>query len=237
MYEIGICDDGENICSQLEEYILEIAKEKSIQIDIKIWYSGEELRDYLAEGGYLDILFLDIELCKMTGIDVGDYIRNDLDNRFMQLIYISGKSSYAQQLFKTQPMDFLIKPITKCQISESIETALKIIKKKQERFEFQQGRDHYFISQGNILYFESQRRKIIIFTTDGSFQFYGKLKDIHKTLSEDFIAIHQSYIINKNHVLRYTYEQVEMKNGDNLTISQNMRHKVRDLLLKGNISC
>lgn len=62
--------------------------------------------------GHLDILFLDIELFKMTGIEIGHYIRNELDDMGLQLIYISGQPSYAQQLFKTQPMDFLVKPIT-----------------------------------------------------------------------------------------------------------------------------
>jgi len=97
MYEIGICDDGENICSQLEKYLCQYAKEKSFQFDILVWYSGEELRDYLTQGGHLDILFLDIELFKMSGIEVGNYIRNELDNLGLQLVYISGKSSYAQQ--------------------------------------------------------------------------------------------------------------------------------------------
>ena len=60
-----------------------------------------------------DILFLDIELFRMTGIEAGDFIRNRLEDRSMQIIYISGKSSYARELFKTQPMDFLVKPITK----------------------------------------------------------------------------------------------------------------------------
>ena len=69
MYNIGICDDGENICTSIETMLLQY-----------VWYTGESLRDYLVSGGYLDILFLDIELFKMTGIEVGAYIRNQLDN-------------------------------------------------------------------------------------------------------------------------------------------------------------
>ena len=132
MYEIGICDDGENTCSLLEKYLLEYAKEKSIQLEIKIWYTGEGLRDYLSNSGHLDILFLDIELYKLSGIDLGHFIRYELDNMGMQLIYISGKSSYAMQLFKTQPLEFLVKPITFEQMAETIDLAIKIIKKKQE---------------------------------------------------------------------------------------------------------
>lgn len=232
MYEIGICDDGENTCSLLEKYLLKYAKEKSIHLEIKIWYTGEGLRDYLSNSGHLDILFLDIELYKLSGIELGHFIRYKLDNMGMQLIYISGKSSYAMQLFKTQPLEFLVKPITFEQMTESMNLAIKIIRKKQERFEFQQGKDHYYVSQSDIIYFESQGRKIRLVTTDGIYEFYGRIKDVIKILSNDFMIIHQSYIINKAHVRHYAYETIEMENGDVLTISQNLRKQVRDGILR-----
>lgn len=232
MYNIGICDDGENVCTSIENMLLQYAKEKNIQVDTNVWYSGESLRDYLAAGGYLDMLFLDIELFKMTGIEVGSYIRNRLDNMRLQIVYISGKASYAQQLFKTQPLDFLVKPILQEQIDEVMDMALKIIKKRKERFEFQQGKEYYYVPMGDIVYMVSERRKIKVITTKAVFEFYGKLKEAAKRLSEDFIMIHQSYIVNKEYVFRYTYEMVELMDGTILTISPANRKLVRDKLLR-----
>ncbi len=232
MYNIGICDDGENVCTSIENMLLQYAKEKNIQVDTNVWYSGESLRDYLVSGGYLDMLFLDIELFKMTGIEVGSYIRNRLDNMRLQIVYISGKASYAQQLFKTQPLDFLVKPILQEQVNEVMDMALKIIKKRNERFEFQQGKEYYYVPMGDIVYMVSERRKIKVVTMKAAFEFYGKLKEAAKCLSEDFIMIHQSYIINKEYVFRYTYEMVELMDGTILTISPANRKLVRDKLLR-----
>lgn len=232
MYSIGICDDGENICTSIENMLLQYAKEHNIQIDTNVWYTGEGLKDYLEAGNQLDILFLDIELFKMTGIDVGNYIRKQLDNMGMQIVYISGKSSYAQQLFKTQPMDFLVKPILQAQINETMETAIRIIKKKEERFEFQQGKEYYYVPMGDIVYLGSEGRKIKVVTMKETFEFYGKLKEVAKRLSEDFIVIHQSYIVNKEYVFRYTYEMVELVNGTILTISLANRKLVRERILR-----
>ncbi|MDE7342103.1 MAG: LytTR family DNA-binding domain-containing protein [Lachnospiraceae bacterium] len=232
MYNIGICDDGENICTSIENMLLQYAQEKNIQVDTNVWYTGENLRNYLVSGGYLDILFLDIELFKMTGIEVGAYIRNQLDNMSLQIVYISGKASYAQQLFKTQPLDFLVKPVLQEQINEVMDMALKIAKKRNERFEFKQGKDYYYIPMGDIVYFESKGRKVKVVTMKAAFEFYGKLKNIAKCLSDDFIMIHQSYIINKEYVFRYTYEMVELINGTILTISPVNRKLVRDKLLR-----
>ena len=232
MYRIGICDDGENVCTSIENMLLQYAEEKNLQIDTNVWYSGESLRDYLASGGWLDLLFLDIELFQMTGIEVGGYIRNRLDNMSLQIVYISGKASYAQQLFKTQPLDFLVKPILQEQIGEVMGMALKIIKKRNDRFEFQQGKERYYVPMGDIVYMVSERRKIKVVTTKAAFEFYGKLKEAAKCLSGDFIRIHQSYIVNKDYVFRYTYETVELMDGTVLTISPANRKRVRDKLLR-----
>ena len=74
----------------------------------------------------MDILYLDIELFEVSGIDAGIFIRKQMENHTMQIIYISGKQSYAQQLFKVQPMDFLVKPIEEEKIEETLALALRL---------------------------------------------------------------------------------------------------------------
>lgn len=232
MYHIGICDDGENICTSIENMLMQYAKEQNVRMDTSVWYTGEGLRDYLEAGNHLDVLFLDIELFKMTGIEVGSYIRKQLDDMGMQIVYISGKPSYAQQLFKTQPLDFLVKPVSQEQINETMETAVRIIKNKNEKFEFKIGKDYYYVPMGDIIYFASEGRKIKAVTPKSTFEFYGRLKEITKRLTEDFIAIHQSYVVNKEYIFRYTYEMVELVNGTILTISPANRKQVRDRILR-----
>lgn len=233
MYNIGICDDGKNICAVLEEMVQLYAQKNKIKMDTKVWYTGEELCQYLEQGGHLDILFLDIELFEVTGIEVGDFIRNKMEDRGMQIVYISGKSSYAQKLFKTQPLDFLVKPITRQQIEDALGLGVKLLEKNAQKFEFQNGKDHYYISYGEIIYFESEGRKIKIVAVGAEKEFYGGIRDLEKKLPKEFFTIHQSYVINKTHVVRYTYEMVEMDNGTMLSISKAYRKQVRERLLRG----
>ena len=233
MYNIGICDDGKNTCAVIEKMISVCAEKKNMEIETSVWYAGEQLCEYLQQGGQLDIIFLDIELLELSGIEVGDFIRNKLENRGMQIIYISGEASYAHRLFKTQPMDFLVKPITQQQIEDAIELAVKILEKKAAKFEFQNGKDHLFVPYSDILYFESEARKIKVVTLKTENEFYGSMKELEKNLPMNFLSIHQSYMINKEHVIRYTYEMVEMDNGTILMISKAHRRQVRDRLLRG----
>ena len=86
MYHIGICDDGKNTCAELEEMILQYASEEGFSLEVETWYSGEDVCRYLEEECPLDILFLDIELLSMSGVQVAEFIRSRLENRWMQII-------------------------------------------------------------------------------------------------------------------------------------------------------
>ncbi len=239
MYHIGICDDGKHICASMEEMVLQYSRKREIPVEIKIWYTGESLCDYLNQDGHIDILFLDIELFRLSGIDVGNYIRNHLEDRKMQIIYISGMSSYAQQLFKTQPMDFLIKPIGQEQIDAALSLAMKIVVKSMDKFEFQNGREYFYVPFGEIMYFTSEGRKIRIIaqgeTMEGGKEFYGTLKDVADGLPSEFISIHKSYVVNREYIVRYTYETVEMADGTVLNISKANRKHVRERILQEGI--
>ena len=233
MYYIGICDDGENTCFELERMILSYAEQKSMDLKTAVWYTGESLCSYLKEGNSLDVLFLDIELWKMTGIEAGKFIRDRLDDRRMQIVYISGKASYAQSLFKTQPLDFLVKPIDQSQINEVLELAAKILGRNETKFAYQSGRDYFYIPYGEIRYFVSEGRKIRVVTVRGEKEFYGKIKELEKTVPKDFLKIHQSYLVHTLFVARYAYEEVELTDGTILSISKKYRKQVREKLLRG----
>ena len=232
MYNIGICDDGKHICASIENMILHYAEDRKIQVDTKVWYTGEKLKDYLAQGNHLDILFLDIELFKMTGIEIGNYIRNHLDNAGMQIVYISGKAYYMQYLFKTQPVDFLLKPISQSQIDATLDMAIHIVKKKNERFEFQQGKDYYYIPMGEIIYFCSERRRVTAVCEGKKYSFYGKLGEIQRLLAErnnHFLRIHQSYLVNTKYVKEYHYNKVILHSGEALRVSRDNRKSIREI--------
>lgn len=62
----------------------------------------------------------------------------------------------------------------------------------------------------------------------GQWEFYGRMKDILPRLPGSFLLIHQSYVVNKEHVYRYTYDTVELRNGMVLSISKANRKRVRE---------
>lgn len=110
-----------------------------IKVDVEVWYSGESIQNDLKKGIELDLLFLDIELVQENGIAVGKFIRSEMENMQTHIVYISSKESYAMQLFKVQPLDFLIKPISAEQIKEVLIRSVKQKSSTDTCFEYQKG--------------------------------------------------------------------------------------------------
>ncbi len=228
MYRIGICDDDKIFCAVLEEQVYKLSKEIGIKTEIEVWYSGESIQTDLKKGTELDLLFLDIELVQKNGIAVGKYIRDEMEDMQTHIVYISSKESYAMQLFKVQPLDFLVKPVPAEQIREVLVRSIKQKSSPQTWFEYQKGNSLFRVPVRDIAYFMSMDKKIIIVKKDGEDEFYGKLKSIAENLPADFLMIHQSYIINRAYVSEYSYETVKMVNGENLNISKPYRKETRN---------
>lgn len=227
---IAICDDERALCGDIESKLEKVANQLNIRVQIEVCFTGEEVRDYLAKGNHIDIIFLDIELIKLTGIDVGAYIRNVMEDVKTQIVYISSKTSYALKLFKTQPFDFLIKPITEEDLYDVMGRIIKILQTQNYMFEYQNGREISHIDYDEIVYFKSNLHKVVIVTMHGEIEFYGKLKDIVDYVPPQFLSIHKSYLVNRIYVEKYTYEFVEMKNNDILNISKKNQKEVREKL-------
>lgn len=227
MYRIGICDDDKELCSGLEEQIYQITKDLKVKADVEVWYSGEGIRKDIGNGTRLDLLFLDIELVRENGISVGKFIRGEMEDIQTHIVYISARQNYAMQLFKIQPLDFLVKPISNEQIREVLVRSIRQKQSLKSCFEYRKGSGVFRIPTKDIAYFVSADKKIRFTTKDGEEEFYGKLKNVMEELPDDFMMIHQSYIVNQLYVSEYSYDCVKMSDGTILGISKPYRKEVR----------
>ena len=205
-------------------------------METEFFSDGEKLLEFLDQGQSLDLLFLDIELHGMNGVEIGKKLKREIQNQVIQLVYVSSKENYAIQLFQIRPFDFLTKPV--CQ--ESVSNVLTEYKQqfidKNIFFTYHIGKSEYHLSENAILYFLCRGKKVLAVTTKGEKEFYGKMSDVEKQVSPDkFCTVHKSYIVNINYVVEFRPEEVVMSTGLRIPISQSCRKKVRQRLLEWNI--
>jgi DNA-binding LytR/AlgR family response regulator len=223
IYKIGICDDEKVTCSELETIIKLYFSKMSDDVEIFVWNNSEEFMRDFPDKTELDILFLDIELPGKNGVYIGNYIREHCENEALHIIYISSKTSYAMELFKTHPYDFLIKPLDKEKVCDGIKKLLQLDEQDRRFFEYQYCRSNYKILTGDILYFESNRKHIKIVTGNGVREYVGKLKNECEKLPSNFVMIGQSFVVNLRHIKECFADHVVMDNGMEINISRNYR--------------
>ncbi len=227
MYRVGICDDDKILCSLLEKQIQALSADIAVGFETEVWYSGESLERDLKKGLGLDILFLDIELLQKNSIETGAFIRDEMGDTDTHIVYISSKQGYAMELFKIQPLEFLIKPISAARLKEVLIRSMKRKKGAESCFEYRKGGQFIRIPVKEILYFMSMDKKVLIIKNAGQEEFYGKLKNVMEQLPAGFLMIHQSYVIHQEYVSEYSYESIKMMNGDLLSVSKPYRKEVR----------
>ena len=232
MLRIAICDDMIDITSQLEEMIIDLCKKHNVEVDIDVFFSGRELLNYIENGSSFDLIFLDIEMELVDGIQTGKAIRETIKDDDTQIAFISGKPQYAMELFQIRPINFLIKPLLIEEVEDVLLTSIRLNNTRNKYFIYKKGRSYHKIKLKDILYFESDSRKVKIFTKNGVDSFYSLMDDIyHDTNNSGFLYIHKSYIVNTIHIKSYMYDKVILTNDMELPISQSKRKSIRDRLL------
>lgn len=201
MFRIAICDDEHVICSQIEHILLNYSKRINLEIDIKVFYSGKELYKYMESDYIFDLIYLDIEMESMDGLELGKKIRNTMQNYKTDIIYISAKDCYDRQLFDVQPLHFIPKPIEANIVIKNLKLAMLRADKLGGIFRYNKANESYKRAINDIIYFENLGRKIKIVTVNDEDVFYG------------------------------TIEEVIMSNGTNIAISQLRRKEVREIQL------
>lgn len=234
MVNVAICDDNEIFCSSLEKMILDY---KNYDINVQIFHRSTLLCNHIKNHLNFDIVFLDIEFDKddYNGIEVGDFIRNELKNQMVQIVYVSAKEEYSMKLFDFRPMNFLIKPINKDKVFKILDTYMKITDNHvyMKYFEFEYNNEINRVPVSDIMYFYSDRHTVVIVAYDNKeYYIYGKLKVIQNNeLFKDFVSIHKSFFINLDYILKYTYTEIKMQNNKILPISRVNRKSVHEKMI------
>ena len=201
MYRIGICDDDKILCSALEEQIYELSKELAIKIEIDVWYSGESIENDLKKGIELDLLFLDIEMPDMSGLDFLESAQNA-----PKVIITSAYERYALRGYEFDVVDYLLKPISFSRFLKSVNKAHALMestsKSEEPAYIFvktEKQLKRLYLKE--IQFIEGMENYIVIHTLTSKEIVHLRLKSIQETLpAQIFMQVHRSFIVNLSYV-------------------------------------
>ncbi|MCM1287778.1 MAG: LytTR family DNA-binding domain-containing protein [Clostridium sp.] len=233
MFNVAICDDEIDELGRLEKILEAIATKNGICVEIEDFLSGEKLLKQMRDNKVrYDLIFLDIEMEHLNGLDTAKQIR-EMDEQVC-LIYVTGFESYALEAYEVHPYHFILKPVSVEVIEKCFLKVYKNISDEACYFEFQYKRIYYKLPVRNIILFESDKRRIHIYLADGTVcTYYDKLGLIEAKLQNvNFWRIHQSYLIHAKYIRYKAFNYVVLTNGRKIFISEHRRKEINEKYLK-----
>lgn len=232
--KIAICDDNPIIVEELHRKLDKIIQKMKMNAVIADFTDAEDLLYEIETTGIFDIIFLDIEIGKINGIEFADKLNHE--HYVYTLIFISQYSTYYKTAFEVQPFWFLDKPFEEEKLERSLQNALNSLKYRYETFNYYYAKEYYRILIDNIMYVQSCGRTILLYCVDKTVhRFYGKLGKVEedlRTKHRKFIRVNRSVCVNLNYVSKWTFKYMELVNGETITISEKYRDKVRECFMQ-----
>jgi DNA-binding LytR/AlgR family response regulator len=190
----------------------------------------------LLENNEVDLIFLDIQMPKMNGIDFLKTLKNP-----PMVILTTAFSEYAIAGFELEVMDYLLKPI-------SFERFLKACHKAQDYFILKnkatQATNYFFVKSNNkfekimldeLLFAEAANNYVVLQTKDKRYITYVTFKGIEETLPvEQFIKVHKSFIVSLSKIDNLDREEIKIGQYS-IPISRNLKDKVMEKIVNKNL--
>ena len=232
MVHILICDDDAAFAQDMAKKIQALPAYSPKSMNVQL------LTDVTAmSAGVLtkfDILFLDIQMPGMDGMETAKMLRQD--NEDMILIFVTAAEEYVFQAFDVGAFHYLVKPFSDEKLKEVVTKAVHAVKRssrleKDEKYIMvQTAGSHIKIFLRDIVYAEVYNRKVIIHTRSTDIEYYGKLQELSDMAGTDFFRTHRAYLVHFKYVEKYDATCVTMKNGTALIAKQNYPEFVRRYL-------
>lgn len=230
MLRIGICDDQLNARDALRFELEKLLRDESEQIVYEFSTGASAVRWLEKHPGEIDLLFLDVEMDGISGMDAAAQIRNF--DKEICLVFVTGYTDYVFDGYKVNALDYVIKPASAKKLLDVLKRVREQLSDKYDKtFSFKNPEGTYRLPLSNIAYFYSDKRKVNIVCTSrknndqisctnheggscinhersSSYSFYGKLDEVEAKLSHAFVRIHQRYLVNPAHVERIGSENI-----------------------------
>lgn len=233
--KIAICDDEIYFAGKLREILMQYLEERHIDFEIELFSSGREFVELGVEMLQYQIIFLDINMKQMDGIETAKNVRAYTEESFV--VFVTAYIDYSLEGYQVGASRYILK--NNLNFREQIYECMDAITKKmkcfltRKIFRFQEGEKKIRIE--NILYIESKLHKLefnILEHGLATYTMYGTLNELENELEEyPFLRIHQSFLVNLKYIKCVTGYKDVLSNGQKLTVPRARYKTVKDIFI------
>ncbi len=210
MYKIAIVEDDKAAAETLRGYLTRYGEEKKEDFHVSLFENGMQFLREL--GTAFDIVFMDIEMPTMDGMETAELMRRSDD--VTCLIFVTNMAQYAIKGYEVNALDFLLKPVSYPIFAFKLAKALSTVKKRSDDeivIKTKAGLIRLVIS--DIYYLESFKHKVLYHTAREVVECWSTLaQEERKLLQHGFIRCHTSFLVNLRYVTKVENNTVFLGN-------------------------
>ena len=229
-WNIAICDDEEAALTILSSSLQGAFRAHNVEASIDTYTRPRVMLAQMKNVSY-DLLFLDIEMPGLSGIDVAKQLRHE--GNLVDIIFISNREDLVFDALRVNPRGFIRKTRFIQDVSGVIDTYFAYRSEKtQEKVLIVRQRDQVLhLSLEKLKYIEGSGKKQLAVTVDRDEQIEmtKSMQELEEELQDSgFLRIHKGYLVNYRFIRRIGVDEVVLGDGTKLPISRRKHQEVRD---------
>lgn len=216
--KIAICDDEKQIINEYSKIINEYLFENNVVCSVDGFTQG---KDFLLLAGEYDLVFLDYDLPDMNGMDVARNIRAN-DGR-ISIVFLTAYPEHVYDSFEVDAFRYLLKPVSKEKIYETIDKFLKIYNHNR-KISIPTATAHISVDADEVIYIEAAKKHTKVKTT-GNEYIANKAISVYQTeiANPHFFRTHRGYIVNMRYISTVEKNTITLTNGEIIILSSKCR--------------
>lgn len=239
MYRVAICDDDEIQREHVKDMLIALSVKANVEFEYTLFESGEQLlAHYDHHETPFHILIMDVEMRGINGIQTAQRLRNanHLDE---QIIFLTSYPEYMVESFDVHTFQYLLKPIAAHILEEKIMKLCQYFQAQDKKYLIiKSAYEEIVLKHDEVIAIEAVKSmtvkgKLYFITVNQIIESRGTIAHYSAALQPfNFLQIHRSFIINLEHVRKFSSGEVWTSNGNSFPIGRSKVKEVKDFYTK-----
>lgn len=227
--KVYICDDSESDRIRLKYYLKQYFIKNCLRLMIKEFSDGESMLAMI-EQEKPDLVFLDILMERMNGIQVAEQIRQVSQN--LKIVFTTSSPEYAIDAFRVHADGYLCKPFTMLEFESALSRFENtyILHRKTISLMVERYKREIFLDE--IIYMETSGHSTIIHTIKGDFRTNRSLSRVKEDLEQEkgFLSCGKSYVVHLEYVKKVSRKEIVLKGGEHIFMPIRLQKELTEVV-------